>query len=73
MQTLPIDKSNLSSEEIKIERAFIEGTHEGIKRVIYEIEWVQAECRSLGYDTIQLESLRNRLGVIVYNNWPRKD
>ena len=73
MEILQLDTCDMSEQEILIERARIDGCHEGIKRVIKEIENIEAYnamMRQITSDDLII--LKDKLGILVYKNWPRK-
>lgn len=73
MEVLQLNLCNMTEQEILIERARIDGAHEGIKRVIKEIENMEAfnamMCQVTSEDMIRL---KYSLGILVYKNWPKK-
>jgi hypothetical protein len=59
---------------IEIERARTEGIHEGIQRVILEIEKIESVNDMLRQVTCaEFISLKNKLGMLIHKNWPRKN
>lgn len=74
MQTLKLEDNKKYEEEIKFNRARINGMHEATKMIIEEIESVINRCKALGFSTTkEFEMLRNQLGIRVYKHWPMKD
>lgn len=73
MQILQLDTDNRTEQEISIERARINGMHEGIKEVIKQIEEIESFNEMCGEKFSEdLFKLKNNLGILVYKNWPRK-
>ncbi len=70
-QYLKLDPDNRTEHQKQIDRAFISGIHEGIKDVIKEIIKIEDEFISYGIDiSMEFINLKNKLGLLVYKNWP---
>lgn len=73
IEFLTLDPDRRSEEEIKIDRARINGIHEGIKEVIKQIEKIEILRINMGYSvSTEFVKLKNQLGMMVYKNWPQK-
>ena len=73
METLKLNETTLTEEEHKLETARIAGMHDGIKRVIIEIEKVEQIFINHGAKVHhEFITLKNNLGELVYKNWPNK-
>ena len=74
VETLKLNPDTRPEEEIKIDRARINGMHEGIKQVIREIDDVISYYNAISEPiSSEFNMLRNKLGRQVYKYWPRKD
>ncbi len=73
ISSLQLDADTRTEQEILIDRARIDGNHEGIKRVIKEIEDIESFNAMIRQVTSEdFVRLKNKLGILVYKNWPNK-
>lgn len=58
----------------KCAQDYFKGQHDGIKKVIEEIDKVEGKLVRQGYMLSKdVELLRNGLGRLVYENWPNRN
>jgi hypothetical protein len=73
MQILKLNPCNRTEQEILLDRTRISGIHEGIKKVIEEIEKIESSNAMMRQVTSQdFIRLKDELGILVYKNWPNK-
>lgn len=74
METLQLNEDTRIATEIEIDRARIEGMHQGIKEVIYQIEKIEENNMICAQMTcIDILRLKDALGILVYKNWPKRE